>query len=193
MAGNQHSPAPYSRVLLATPRDNNNSKMSTGMSSSASMPQLSSSMADYSKGYSTPSKVPAAIGAPAFTSGQSSTSGGGDGKENVRTPMVSAIPTRLKQQQHMQSPNSSNEPSMQELLAQSPGIVHTRSAIHNPESSNTGMASWRKGQGFKQWEQELLRSPEVRRKADVAQLCEYCRIASHCRGTDLTSRSRRLP
>jgi len=189
MSGNQSSPAPSSRVLLATPRDNNNSKMSTGMPSSASMPQLSSSMADYSKGYSTPYKAPAAADAPSLASGQSSTSGGGNGKENMRTPMVSAIPTRLKQQQYVQSPNGSTEPSMQELLAQSPGIVHTRSAIHNPESSNTGMASWRKGQGFKQWEQELLRSPEVRRKADVAQLCKYHRVPYHCCGTDLTSRS----
>ena len=28
--------------------------------------------------------------------------------------------------------------------------------------------------GFKMWEKELLDSPEVRRKATVAQLCEYC-------------------
>ena len=27
---------------------------------------------------------------------------------------------------------------------------------------------------FKMWEKELLDSPEVRRKATVAQLCEYC-------------------
>jgi hypothetical protein len=43
-----------------------------------------------------------------------------------------------------------------------------------------GIAGWRKGQGFKAWEQELLHSPEVRRKADVAQLCELyapcCRL-----------------
>lgn len=90
--------------------------------------------------------------------------------------MVSAIPTRLKQQHNLQSSGGSSEPTMQELLAQSPGIVHTRSAIHQAEPSHTGMASWRKGQGFKQWEQELLRSPEVRRKADVAQLCG-CRLA----------------
>lgn len=180
MAGNYNSPAPSSRVLLATPRgENNNSKTSSGIASSASMPQLSSSMADYSaKGYGTPSKVPApASGVPVYTPGQPGTSGAaGDGKENMRTPMVSAVPTRLKQQ-YVQSPNGSSEPTMQELLAQSPGIVHTRSAIHNPESSSTGMVSWRKGQGFKQWEQELLRSPEVRRKADVAQLCE-CNAAT---------------
>lgn len=36
----------------------------------------------------------------------------------------------------------------------------------------TGVASWRKGQGFKEWEKVRLESPEVRRKADVAQLCK---------------------
>lgn len=173
MDGNYHSPAANSRVLLATPRsDNNNAQPGNPLVSSASMPQLSSNMSSYSSnGYSTPSKVQAVASGAVYAPGQSSSSGG-DGKENIRTPMVSAIPTRLKQQQYMQSSNGSNEPTMQELLAQSPGVVHTRSAIQHPESSNTGMASWRKGQGFKQWEQELLRSPEVRRKADVAQLCE---------------------
>ena len=32
----------------------------------------------------------------------------------------------------------------------------------------------RQGTAFKMWEKELLDSPEVRRKATVAQLCEYC-------------------
>lgn len=176
MAAHQQPSAANSRILFGTPRGNdNNNKAGSGISSSASMPQLSNNMADYSssKGYSTPSKVPIPAAAAPYTPGQSASSGGAaDGKENMRTPMVSAIPTRLKQQQYAQSPNGTNEPSIQELLAQSPGIVHTRSAIHHPESSNTGMASWRKGQGFKQWEQELLKSGEVRRKADVAQLCK---------------------
>lgn len=122
---------------------------------------------------------------------------GGDGKENInnntRTPMVSAIPTRLKLQQNAVTGSPiSNEPTMQELLAQSPGVIHTRSAIlhsdaaskhsnnNNDPTSMTGMASWRKGQGFKQWEQELLKSAEVRRKADVAQLCEFVRRYSIC-------------
>lgn len=168
MSAHHQSPAPSSRVLLANTRgDNNTPKTGTSMSASASTPQLRSSVADQaSKGCSTPSKLPPPAVQPSC----------GEGKENIRTPMVSAIPTRLKQQQYMQSPNGSNEPTMQELLAQSPGIVHTRSAAHTPESSNTGMASWRKGQGFKQWEQELLRSPEVRRKADVAQLCERSHV-----------------
>lgn len=179
MAGNLHSPAPGSRVLHAAPRENNNIFKTTGaMSSSASMPQLTNSMSDYSsKGYNTPFKATATANSSAYPAGQSGASSGGDGKENMRTPMVSAIPTRLKQQ-YVQTPNGSIEPTMQELLAQSPGIVHTRSAVQHAESSNTGMASWRKGQGFKQWEQELLRSPEVRRKADVAQLCECLACAA---------------
>lgn len=180
MAGNQLPAAGNSRILFGTPRgggsDNNNKLAANGgLTSSASMPQLSNNMADHpGKSYSTPSKVPAPASTAAYNPGQGASSRiDGEGKENMRTPMVSAIPTRLKQQQYVQSPNGSNEPTMQELLAQSPGVVHTRSAIHHPESSNTGMASWRKGQGFKQWEQELLKSSEVRRKADVAQLCQY--------------------
>ncbi|KPV73545.1 uncharacterized protein RHOBADRAFT_38109 [Rhodotorula graminis WP1] len=37
----------------------------------------------------------------------------------------------------------------------------------------TGVLSWRKGQGFKEWEKVKLASPEVKRKADVAQLFFY--------------------
>ncbi|KAI5480915.1 serine/threonine protein kinase [Pseudohyphozyma bogoriensis] len=37
----------------------------------------------------------------------------------------------------------------------------------------TGVVSWRKGQGFKEWEKVRLNSPEVKRKADVAQLFFY--------------------
>lgn len=37
----------------------------------------------------------------------------------------------------------------------------------------TGLVSWRKGQGFKEWEKQKLASTEVRRKADVAQLYFY--------------------
>lgn len=37
--------------------------------------------------------------------------------------------------------------------------------------STVGVVSWRKGQGFRPWETDLLRNPEVRRKADMAQLC----------------------
>ena len=36
----------------------------------------------------------------------------------------------------------------------------------------TGIVSWRKGQGFKEWEKAKLDSQEVKRKADVAQLCQ---------------------
>ncbi|GAA5918223.1 hypothetical protein JCM6882_003016 [Rhodosporidiobolus microsporus] len=37
----------------------------------------------------------------------------------------------------------------------------------------TGVLSWRKGQGFKEWEKVKLNSAEVKRKADVAQLYFY--------------------
>ncbi|GAA5840074.1 hypothetical protein JCM3766R1_000666 [Sporobolomyces carnicolor] len=70
------------------------------------------------------------------------------------------------------------EPTMTQLLATTP--YHARAAaaanqgggdatMHNA----TGLVSWRKGQGFKEWEKQKLASTEVRRKADVAQLYFY--------------------
>lgn len=98
-------------------------------------------------------------------------------KENIRSPiMVSAIPTRLNP-----SSTAVNEPTMAQLLAQSPAHNHIRQATEPTagaaangagNAANIGLASWRKGQGFKAWESELLKSQDVRRKADVAQLCK---------------------
>lgn len=68
------------------------------------------------------------------------------------------------------------EPTMVQLLASTPsGVSGYASRLQGQDATMgaaTGVASWRKGQGFKQWEKVLLESPEVRRKADVAQLCE---------------------
>ena len=44
--------------------------------------------------------------------------------------------------------------------------------------STVGVVSWRKGQGFRPWETDLLRNPEVRRKADMAQLCAFARASA---------------
>lgn len=69
----------------------------------------------------------------------------------------------------------SQEPTMIQLLAQSPSKVsQTSTKRMETETTGThyGVASWRKGQGFNVKEGELLKNPEVRRKADVAQLCE---------------------
>ncbi|KAK4700663.1 cell cycle protein kinase DBF2, partial [Phenoliferia sp. Uapishka_3] len=67
------------------------------------------------------------------------------------------------------------EPTMDQLLAgQSKGLssYHNRMADRDSTMSNaTGVVSWRKGQGFKEWEKVRLNSAEVKRKADVAQLC----------------------
>lgn len=116
---------------------------------------------------------------------------------------VSAIPARLQHRIHKpdgsggsahsnppssSSSSSSEEPTMAQLLAQSPAHLHTRHH-QGPSSSsdgagnnnNTGLASWRKGQGFKAWESELFKSQDVRRKADVAQLCEWGVLYSCCR------------
>lgn len=85
-------------------------------------------------------------------------------------------PTAAHQQQ-----KQSSEPSMAQLLAEQPkGLNHYSSraaaAAQDRDSTManaTGVASWRKGQGFKEWEKVKLNSAEVKRKADVAQLCEY--------------------
>lgn len=112
-------------------------------------------------------------------------------KENVRT----AIPTRLMQQQQQQngaasagsaSGSASSEPTMSQLLAQTPQSrsVAESAAATSSNATNIGLASWRKGQGFKAWESELLRSQDVRRKADVAQLCESSLEVSRVTGGD---------
>jgi hypothetical protein len=103
--------------------------------------------------------------------------------------MVSAIPTRLQAHSTAANNGNSSELTVQQLLAQSqsPANMHTRTgdeykretaAPGSSAANNTGLASWRKGQGFKAWETELLRSAEVKRKADVAQLCKRERNAS---------------
>ena len=76
------------------------------------------------------------------------------------------------------------EPTMTQLLAtQGTALGHyasPRPLPHHTQSgaggdatmaNATGVLSWRKGQGFKEWEKAKLASPEVKRKADVAQLC----------------------
>lgn len=65
---------------------------------------------------------------------------------------------------------------MLQLLAEQPtgsSAYNNRMGERDMTMGNaTGAASWRKGQGFKEWEKVRLDSPEVRRKADVAQLCK---------------------
>lgn len=69
-----------------------------------------------------------------------------------------------------------NEPSVTQLLAEQPREIQYQSRNQDRDSTMaaaTGVVSWRKGQGFKQWEKIRLESSEVRRKADVAQLCQF--------------------
>lgn len=67
------------------------------------------------------------------------------------------------------------EPTMVQLLASqgtAPAHYASRGGAGDVTMGNaTGVLSWRKGQGFKEWEKIKLNSPEVKRKADVAQLC----------------------
>ncbi|ORY88965.1 kinase-like domain-containing protein [Leucosporidium creatinivorum] len=71
---------------------------------------------------------------------------------------------------------SSAEPTMTQLLAQQPTSLTSYANRMREDATMgqaTGVVSWRKGQGFKEWEKVRLQSPEVRRKADVAQLYFY--------------------
>ncbi|BGO93775.1 hypothetical protein NBRC10512_004564 [Rhodotorula toruloides] len=69
------------------------------------------------------------------------------------------------------------EPTMVQLLASqgtAPAHYASRGGAGDVTMGNaTGVLSWRKGQGFKEWEKLKLNSPEVKRKADVAQLFFY--------------------
>ncbi|GAA5897367.1 uncharacterized protein JCM6883_006676 [Sporobolomyces salmoneus] len=75
---------------------------------------------------------------------------------------------------------SNNEPTMTQLLASQPtSIAHYSKRAggggdgDSTMGNATGLLSWRKGQGFKEWEKVKLNSNEVKRKADVAQLFFY--------------------
>lgn len=82
----------------------------------------------------------------------------------------------------------SSDPTVAQLLAAQSNSRHAAAAAAaagtsqypNPNpylqrdstlANATGIVSWRKGQGFKEWEKVKLDSAEVKRKADVAQLC----------------------
>ncbi|GAA5869143.1 hypothetical protein JCM3774_003963 [Rhodotorula dairenensis] len=83
----------------------------------------------------------------------------------------------------------SPDPTVAQLLAAQSNARHAAAAATasvafqypNPYANQrdstmanaTGIVSWRKGQGFKEWEKVKLDSPEVKRKADVAQLYFY--------------------
>ncbi|GAA6049271.1 hypothetical protein JCM3770_005915 [Rhodotorula araucariae] len=70
------------------------------------------------------------------------------------------------------------EPTMTQLLASQGTPLGGHYAPPRQQgdatmANATGVLSWRKGQGFKEWEKVKLNSAEVKRKADVAQLYFY--------------------
>ncbi|GAA5938756.1 uncharacterized protein JCM15063_004860 [Sporobolomyces koalae] len=74
--------------------------------------------------------------------------------------------------------SQAHEPTMTQLLASQPTSIAHYASRRNPDGDTTmnnatGLLSWRKGQGFKEWEKQKLNSNEVKRKADVAQLFFY--------------------
>ncbi|GAA6029026.1 hypothetical protein JCM8097_001558 [Rhodosporidiobolus ruineniae] len=76
-------------------------------------------------------------------------------------------------------PVQAAEPTMTQLLAaEGTSLAHYSRRGHAVEGdvtmgNATGVLSWRKGQGFKEWEKVKINSAEVKRKADVAQLYFY--------------------
>lgn len=75
-----------------------------------------------------------------------------------------------------------HEPTMSELLAATsgPGLgpyLNDGAGFMSDVRGDNGVASWRKGQGFRAWESAVLSNPEVKRKANVAQLYfyDYCK------------------
>lgn len=71
---------------------------------------------------------------------------------------------------------------MSELLAATsgPGLgpyLNDGAGFMSDVRGDNGVASWRKGQGFRAWESAVLSNPEVKRKANVAQLYfyDYCK------------------
>ncbi|GAA6011222.1 hypothetical protein JCM11491_006763 [Sporobolomyces phaffii] len=77
---------------------------------------------------------------------------------------------------HYTRPMAKPEPTMTQLLASQPTAMAHYARKHDADSTManaTGLVSWRKGQGFKEWEKHKLNSTEVKRKADVAQLFFY--------------------
>lgn len=70
-----------------------------------------------------------------------------------------------------------------ELLAATSGpgqgpYLNDGSGFMSDVRGDGGVVSWRKGQGFRAWESAVLNNPEVRRKANVAQLYFYDYCAS---------------
>ncbi|KAM0790732.1 hypothetical protein ACM66B_004587 [Microbotryomycetes sp. NB124-2] len=88
-------------------------------------------------------------------------------------------PTGYSQQQQLpQATAATAEPTVQQLLAEQPTSLGHYQQQHRIDrdstmSPATGLVSWRKGQGFKEWEKQKLASAEVKRKADLAQLYFY--------------------
>jgi hypothetical protein len=42
----------------------------------------------------------------------------------------------------------------------------------DPDESRSSWRSWKRGEGLQSWELDIVNQPDVRRKANVAQLCE---------------------
>lgn len=93
-------------------------------------------------------------------------------------PAVLGATSHVVNHYHRPTASAAAEPSMAQLLAEQPKGMNHYASRAAPERDSTmanatGVASWRKGQGFKEWEKVKLNSAEVKRKADVAQLCQW--------------------
>jgi len=126
-------------------------------------------------------------GAYPFPSASASVSASGFANHSSAPTAAQAQSTNVSSriQHHYQRPMvaaAAAEPTMSQLLEQMPSSMSSYQRPTNYDrdatmANATGVVSWRKGQGFKEWEKVRLNSPEVRRKADVCQLCEQLLIS----------------
>lgn len=71
----------------------------------------------------------------------------------------------------------SSTPSSKLLRSNNNNGGESRIFDHKQDATNEdhkgSWKSWKRGDGLQQWELDLINNPEVKRKANVAQLCEY--------------------
>lgn len=69
--------------------------------------------------------------------------------------------------------------------------VHTNGGADVGDDSRGSFKSWKRGEGLNPWERDLVESSELRRKANVAQLCE-CDLVRVVRRNLIANRNKTL-
>ncbi len=92
--------------------------------------------------------------------------------------------------------NSKLRAALGEIKPAGPGYISKSSSNTDldGDESRSSWRSWKRGDGLQTWELEIVNQPDVRRKANVAQLCESCAAAVAARMlTDPLLALNRLP